>query len=318
MTIPLDFERPIAELESKLNELRHLSGTRDLNITKEINRLEIKVKRLMSETYSSLTAWQKVQVARHPDRPHAQDYIDGLIEDFTALAGDRLFGDDQAILGGLGRFRRMPVVVIGTERGRDTESRLKHNFGMARPEGYRKAQRLMELADRFDLPLLTFVDTAGAHPGKDAEERGQAEAIARSTEKLLTIKVPVISVITGEGGSGGAIALATANSVIMLEHSIYSVVSPEGCASILWRDADKKQEAASAQKLTAQDLEKLGVIDAIVQEPLGGAHRSPKTVVSAVGDALEKTLKPYLSMGRDKILTHRRTKYLNMGQKGLA
>lgn len=318
MTTPLDFEKSIAELESKLNEMRHLSGAKDLNITKEINRLEVKVKRLMSETYANLTAWQKVQVARHPDRPHAQEYIDQLVEEFIPLAGDRLYADDQAIVGGVGRFRKIPVVVIGTERGRDTESRLKHNFGMARPEGYRKAQRLMELADRFNLPILTLVDTAGAHPGKDAEERGQAEAIARSTEKLLDVKVPVISVITGEGGSGGAIALATANAVIMLEHSIYSVVSPEGCASILWRNADKKQDAANAQKLTAQDLTSLGVIDGIVQEPLGGAHRSPKTAIAAVGDALEKALKPFLSLGRDKILTHRREKFLSMGQKGLS
>lgn len=318
MTTPLDFEKSIAELESKLNEMRHLSGAKDLNITKEINRLEVKVKRLMSETYANLAAWQKVQVARHPDRPHAQEYIDQLIEEFIPLAGDRLYADDQAIVGGLGRFRKIPVVVIGTERGRDTESRLKHNFGMARPEGYRKAQRLMELADRFNLPILTLVDTAGAHPGKDAEERGQAEAIARSTEKLLDVKVPVISVITGEGGSGGAIALATANAVIMLEHSIYSVVSPEGCASILWRNADKKQDAANAQKLTAQDLASLGVIDGIVQEPLGGAHRSPKTAIAAVGDALEKALKPFLSLARDKLLTHRREKFLSMGQKGLS
>jgi acetyl-CoA carboxylase carboxyl transferase subunit alpha len=271
----LDFEKPIAELEGKIEELRHLTNGSDLNITDEVTRLEAKVDRLLRQTYARLTPWQKVQVARHPERPHASDFIKSLIADFTPLAGDRAFGEDQAIVGGLGRFRGHSVVVMGQEKGADTEARVVHNFGMARPEGYRKARRLMELAARFGIPVLTFVDTAGAYPGIDAEARGQAEAIARSIETCLSIEVPLVASIIGEGGSGGAIALAAGNRVLMLEHAIYSVISPEGCASILWRSADKAQEAADALKLTAQDLQRLGVADEVVPEHLGGAHREP-------------------------------------------
>lgn len=319
MVTALDFEKHIAELEGKLRELRHLTSDSRIDIASEIKRLETKIARLLSQTYQKLTPWQKVQVARHPDRPHFKDYVEALIDDFVPLAGDRYYGEDSAILGGLGTFRGQSVVVLGHEKGSDTESRLKHNFGMPRPEGYRKARRLMDLADRFSLPLLTFVDTAGAHPGKEAEERGQAEAIARCIEKLLDLSVPVLSVITGEGGSGGAIALAVANEVLMLEHSVYSVISPEGCASILWRTADKKEDAASAQKLTAQDLKALGVADSIITEPLGGAHRSPFSAIQAVGDALEKRLETY-DQDPDRqydLKQSRQEKFLAMGRKSL-
>lgn len=313
MIAPLAFEQPIAELESKLNELRHLSSSRDVNITEEIARLEKKAQRLIKETYENLTPWQKVQVARHAERPQFLDYAEGLIEDFMPLAGDRCFAEDPALIGGLGRFRGQAVVVMGHQKGHDTESRLHHNFGMPKPEGYRKARRLMALADHFSLPLLTFVDTAGAHPGIDAEERGQSEAIARCIEDLLTLKVPVLSVVTGEGGSGGAIAIAVANCVMMLEHAVYSVISPEGCASILWRTAEKKEVAATAQKLTATDLLELGIIDKIIREPLGGAHRSPKTTILSVGDALETHLKSLLKLSPQELLKTRRDKFTAMG-----
>src|SRR5215469_9651122 len=278
----LDFERPIAELEGKIDELRHLSTDSGLNIAEEVARLEAQANRLLQQSYGRLTPWQKVQVARHPDRPHASSYIAALITDLVPLAGDRAFGEDHAVIGGIGRFRGRSVLVIGTEKGADTESRLKHNFGMARPEGYRKARRLMRLAERFGLPVLTFVDTAGAYPGLDAEARGQAEAIARAIETCLDLRVPVVATIIGEGGSGGAIALAAGNAVLMLEHAIYSVISPEGCASILWRSAEKAQDAAEALRLTAQELLKLGIIDEIVVEPLGGAHRDRNRTIEAL------------------------------------
>src|SRR6201981_3731776 len=280
----LDFEKPVAELEAKTEELRALqSGGDSIAIGEEISRIEGKAALALKELYGGLTPWQKTQVARHPQRPHCLDYISGLISNFIPLAGDRKFGDDAAIVGGFGRFRGESVCVIGHEKGSDTESRLKHNFGMARPEGYRKAARLMEMADRFGLPVIALVDTAGAYPGIGAEERGQAEAIARSTETCLSLGVPNVAVILGEGGSGGAIAIATANRVLMLEHAIYSVISPEGAASILWRDTAKAQEAATNMKITAQDLKRFGVIDAIVPEPVGGAHRDPAAAIGAVG-----------------------------------
>lgn len=314
MITPLAFEQSIAELESKLDELRHLSSSRDMNITEEITRLEKKLHRLIKDTYENLTPWQKVQVARHAERPQFLDYAHTLVEDFMPLAGDRAFAEDRALVGGLGRFRGTAVMVMGHQKGHDTESRLHHNFGMPKPEGYRKAKRLMEMADHFGLPILTFVDTAGAHPGVDAEERGQSEAIARCIETLLTVKVPVITVITGEGGSGGAIAIAVANTIVMLEHSVYSVISPEGCASILWRTAEKKEVAAAAQKLTASDLLELHVIDKIIAEPLGGAHRSPKSTIASVGDTLETQLKLLLKLPPDDLLKSRREKFVAMGQ----
>jgi acetyl-CoA carboxylase carboxyl transferase subunit alpha len=313
----LDFERPIAELEGKIEELRHLSTTSELNIADEVGRLENSANRLLRQTYSRLTAWQKVQVARHPERPHCLDYIGGLITEFVALAGDRAFAEDSAIVGGIGRFRGHSVVVLGTEKGADTEGRLKHNFGMARPEGYRKARRLMRLADRFGLPVFAFVDTAGAYPGIDAEARGQAEAIARTIETCLDIKVPLIAAIIGEGGSGGAIALAAGNTVLMLEHAIYSVISPEGCASILWRDGEHAQEAAEALRLTAQDLGRLGVVDRIVSEPLGGAQRAPKEAVEQLGEALDEALRPLLALDGISLRLQRREKFLAMGAWGL-
>jgi acetyl-CoA carboxylase carboxyl transferase subunit alpha len=313
----LDFEKPIAELESKVEELRHLSDGGDINIGEEVGRLEAKADRLLRQTYAKLTPWQKVLVARHPERPHCSDYIAGLVTDWTPLAGDRGYAEDQAVIGGLGRFRGRSVVVIGTEKGADTESRVRHNFGMARPEGYRKAQRLMALADRFQLPLLTLVDTAGAYPGIDAEARGQAEAIARSIETCLRIEVPFVAAIIGEGGSGGAIALAAANAVIMLEHAVYSVISPEGCSSILWRSAENAQDAAEALKITAQDLHRLGVIDTIVPEPLGGAHRRRLETITALGDALEAALKPLLALDGRTLRSQRRDKFLEMGKRGL-
>ena len=313
----LDFERPIAELEGKIEELRHISATGELNIADEVGRLENSANRLLRQTYSRLTPWQKVQVARHPDRPHCLDYIGGLISEFLPLSGDRTFAEDPAIVGGIGRFRGRSILVLGTEKGADTETRLKRNFGMARPEGYRKARRLMRLADRFGLPVLTFVDTAGAYPGIDAEARGQAEAIARAIETSLDIKVPVIAAIIGEGGSGGAIALAAGNAVLMLEHAIYSVISPEGCASILWRAAAHAQEAAEALRLTAQDLHRLGVVDRIVPEPLGGAQRAPKETIEQLGEAIDEALRPLLALDGSTLRLQRREKFLAMGARGL-
>lgn len=313
----LEFERPIADLESKIEELRHLANTGDLNIAEEVSRLQAKADRLLRQSYSSLTPWQKVQVARHPDRPKFFDYLDVLVQDFIPLAGDRFFAEDCAIIGGFGKFMNIPVMIIGQQKGNDTESRIKHNFGMAKPEGYRKAIRLMELANRFKLPVITFVDTAGAYPGIDAEERGQAEAIARCIETCLKIKVPLVSLVIGEGGSGGAIAIAAANAVLMLEHSVYSVISPEGCASILWRSGTKASEAAEAQKLTAQDLLKLGVIDKIIPEPVGGAHRFKNLITKQVKEEIENTLRPFLNLEGDKVLHMRREKFLAMGNKGL-
>ncbi|MBL8701284.1 MAG: acetyl-CoA carboxylase carboxyltransferase subunit alpha [Alphaproteobacteria bacterium] len=313
----LEFEKPIAELEGKIEELRHLSGSSALNIADEVAKLQQKVDRQIRQTYAKLSAWQKVQVARHPERPHAVDYIAKLVEDWTPLAGDRLFGDDQAIVGGLGRIDGRSCVVLGQERGHDTESRVKHNFGMARPEGYRKAQRLMSLADRFKLPVVALVDTAGAYPGIDAEARGQAEAIARSMEVCLALKVPMIAVVIGEGGSGGAIAIAAANRVMMLEHAVYSVISPEGCSSILWRTRDNAADAAEALKLTAQDLLKLGVIDEIIPEPLGGAHRDTAMAIDRVGEAIARCLRDLAQMDGGALRAKRREKFLDMGRKGL-
>ena len=309
----LDFERPIAELEGKIEELRHLSTESGLNIAEEVARLEAQVNRALGQSYARLTPWQKVLVARHPERPHCLDYMAGLISDFQPLAGDRAFAEDSAVVGGLGRFRGRSVMVIGTEKGADTEARLKRNFGMARPEGYRKARRLMRLAERFGLPVLTLVDTAGAYPGVDAEARGQSEAIAGAIETCLDIRVPLVAAIIGEGGSGGAIAIAAGNTVMMLEHAIYSVISPEGCASILWRDAGHAQEAAEALRLTAQDLLRLGVIDRIVTEPLGGAHRAPRKAVATLGDAFEEALRPLLTRDGDALRTERRRKFLAIG-----
>jgi acetyl-CoA carboxylase carboxyl transferase subunit alpha len=313
----LDFEKPIAELEGKIEELRHLSDAGDLNITDEVVKLQDKVNRLLTQTYAKLSSWQKVQVARHPDRPHAIDVIEALVEEFVPLAGDRAYAEDRAVVGGLGRFRGRSVVVLGTEKGHDTESRVAHNFGMARPEGYRKAQRLMRLADRFHLPVIALVDTSGAYPGKGAEERGQAEAIARSIETCLDLEVPLIAAIIGEGGSGGAIALAAGNAILMMEHAIYSVISPEGCASILWRSADQAKEAAEALKLTAQDLLELGVVDVVVPEPLGGAHRDRKASIAALGDAIEAALAPLVGLEGSVLKARRREKFLAMGSKGL-
>jgi acetyl-CoA carboxylase carboxyl transferase subunit alpha len=310
----LEFEKPIAELEGKIVELKHLSSDGEVNIEEEIGKLQAKVDRQIRTTYGKLTAWQKALVARHPDRPHFLDYVAGLITDFTPLAGDRLYSDDSAVLGGLGRFRGRSVVVIGTEKGKDTESRVKHRFGAGYPEGYRKSRRLMEMADRFRLPVLTFVDTAGAFPGIEAEQRGQAEAIARSIEACLALKTPLVSVIVGEGGSGGAIALATGNRVFMLEHSIYSVISPEGCASILWRSSANAQDAAEALKLTAQDLLQHRIIDGIIEEPLGGAHRDPEAAVASVGDRVESALAELGEMDGGVLRARRKEKFLDMHQ----
>lgn len=309
----LDFEKPIADLEGKIEELRHLSSDGDLNIADEVSKLEAKVDRQLRATYQRLSPWQKVQVARHPGRPHAQAAIDHLIDEYVPLAGDRAFGDDPAIVGGVGRFRGRSVVVIGTEKGATTEERVKRNFGMARPEGYRKARRLMQFADRFRMPILTFVDTAGAYPGVDAEARGQAEAIARAIETCLGVRVPLIASILGEGGSGGAVALAAGNRVLMLEHAIYSVISPEGCASILWRSAEHAKDAAEALKMTAQDLEKLGVIDGIVKEPLGGAHRQPTAALDALGGAIDAALESLLGTDGGQLRADRRDKFLAIG-----
>jgi acetyl-CoA carboxylase carboxyl transferase subunit alpha len=314
----LDFERPIAELEGKIEELRHLSADSGLNIAEEVGRLEAQAGRLLRQSYARLNSWQKVLVARHPERPHCLDYIAGLISEFVPLAGDRAFAEDPAIVGGIGRFHGRSVMVIGTEKGADTESRVTRNFGMARPEGYRKARRLMRLAERFELPVLTLVDTAGAYPGVDAEARGQSEAIARAIETALDIRVPVIAAIIGEGGSGGAIALAAGNAVLMLEHAIYTVISPEGCASILWRDAAHAQEAAEALQLTAQDLLRLGVIDRIVPEPLGGAHRLPQEAIAALGDALAETLRTLVARDGVSLRAERRRKFLAIGSRPIS
>lgn len=318
MTITLDFEKSIAELDIKLIELRHISSSGDVNITPEVKKLQEKIDKLIKKAYQNLTPWQKVQVARHPERPHTSDYIETLFTNFTPLAGDRNFAEDEAIIGGIAHFRGHPVVVMGHEKGKDTELRIKHNFGMPRPEGYRKAARLMQLADRFNLPIMTFVDTAGAHPAIEAEERGQSEAIARSLEVSGAVKVPILATIIGEGGSGGAVALAFANTVLMLEHAVYSVISPEGCASILWRTRDEKEKAASALKLTAQDLKELDVIDTIIPEPLGGAQRNPQAMIQAVGDELEKALKPLLNLKGSVVREKRRAKFLAMGRAKVA
>ena len=311
----LDFEKPLAELDAKIAELQAMSGADGLNIADEIARLTDKADKQLRATYSKLTPWQKTLVARHPSRPKARDYIAGLITDYTPLAGDRAFAEDAAIIGGLGRFNGHSVVVLGTEKGNDTESRVRHNFGMAKPEGYRKARRLIELAGRFGLPVLTFVDTSGAFPGIDAEARGQAEAIARSIEACLDLRTPLVATIIGEGGSGGAIALASGDAVLMLEHAIYSVISPEGCASILWRDAAKAPEAAEALKLTAQDLSRLKLIDTIVTEPLGGAHREPEAAVASVGAAVQSALEPLLKLDPVALVARRREKFLAMGRE---
>jgi acetyl-CoA carboxylase carboxyl transferase subunit alpha len=317
MVTPLEFEKDIAELESKLEGLRHFSGGSGVNIAQEVGRLEAKLNKMLVTKYQTLSPWEKVQVARHPSRPHFVDFLQGLITDFEPLAGDRTYGEDKALLGGLGRFEGTPIMVMGHEKGHDTESRIKHSFGMPRPEGYRKAVRLAEMADHFGLPILTFVDTAGAHPGLEAEERGQAEAIARSIEAFLNVKVPVVTVISGEGGSGGAIAIAVANEVLMLEHAIYSVVSPEGCASILWRTADKKQEAAAAQKFTSADLEKLAVIDRIVPEPLGGAQRNHPATLEAVRQEIKQAFARLKPFSPEQLMHKRRDKFLAMGKVGL-
>jgi len=313
----LDFEKPIAELVGKIEELRHLANNKDLNIADEVSKLQLKADKMMRQTYTQLTPWQKVQVARHPDRPKFSAYINAIFTDFVPLAGDRLFADDQSIVGGLATLGGVSVIVIGQEKGNDTESRVKHNFGMPKPEGYRKAQRLMDIANRFKLPVITFIDTPGAYPGIDAEERGQAEAIAKSIEKCLTIEVPLITIIIGEGSSGGAIAIATANSVLMLEHAIYAVISPEGCASILWRSSTKAADAAEAQKLTAQDLLTLGVIDAIIPEPIGGAQRFPTQVVESVRRQIEIVMNDLMRNSGPQLKQMRREKFLHMGQKSL-
>jgi acetyl-CoA carboxylase carboxyl transferase subunit alpha len=311
----LDFEKPVAELEAKVEELRALQEDGDaIAIGEEIGRIEAKAAAALEELYGELTPWQKTQVARHPQRPHCVDYIATLIADFTPLAGDRKHGEDAAIVGGFGRFQGESVCVIGHEKGSDTESRLQHNFGMARPEGYRKAVRLMRMADRFDIPVIALIDTAGAYPGIGAEERGQAEAIARSTEACLEIGVPNVAAIIGEGGSGGAVAIATANRVIMLEHAIYSVISPEGAASILWRDTARAQDAAAAMKITAQDLLRLGVIDTIVSEPVGGAHREPASAVMAAGEAIAAALAELRALDRATIVRLRREKFIAIGR----
>jgi len=319
----LDFEKPIAELEGRIEDLRQTNNTGDVNVGEEIEKLQGKANQLLLDAYGKLTRWQKTLVARHASRPHFSDYVTRLVEDFTPLSGDRAFGEDTAILGGPARFRGRSIVLIGHENGSDTAARVKHNFGMARPEGYRKAMRLMDLAERFNLPVVTLIDTPGAYPGRGAEERGQAEAIASCTEKCLGLGTPLISVIAGEGGSGGAIALAAANRVLMLEHSVYSVISPEGCASILWKDAagkgeSKAPEAAEAMKISAQDLMDLGVIDTIVSEPVGGAHRDPGATIERLGDAVETAIRELENLSPAALRTQRREKFLAIGRTGLA
>lgn len=319
MTQYMDFEKPLAEIEGKAEELRALArASEEMDVTEEAAALDAKASAMLVDLYKSLTPWRKCQVARHPERPHCRDYIGALFTDYTPLAGDRNFADDHAVMGGLARFNDAPAMVIGHEKGKDTKSRIEHNFGMARPEGYRKAIRLMDIAHRFGLPVITLVDTPGAYPGKGAEERGQSEAIARATEKCLQIGVPLVSVIIGEGGSGGAVAFATANRVAMLEHSIYSVISPEGCASILWKDAEKMREAAEALRLTADDLKQLGVIDRIIPEPTGGAHRNASAAIAAVGRAIEGMLKDLDAKDPATLIKDRRTKFIDIGAKGLA
>jgi acetyl-CoA carboxylase carboxyl transferase subunit alpha len=314
----LDFERPIAELEAKIDELSKLSevaGAGGMDV--EVDALRARAGELRREAYAQLDAWQKTQVARHPQRPHFLDYVAGLVDEFVELRGDRKFADDQAIVGGLGRFRGVPVVIMGHEKGHDTATRLKHNFGMARPEGYRKAVRLMDMAEQFSLPVLTFVDTPGAYPGVGAEERGQSEAIARSTERGLTLGVPMVATVTGEGGSGGAIALAAANRVLILEHSIYSVISPEGCASILWRDGARAKDAAEAMKITAQDLVKLNIVDRVIAEPPGGAHADPHAAIKAVADAVEEELNRLSNLSPDELRQQRAERFYDIGRVGL-
>jgi len=312
----LDFEKPIAELESKVADLQSLNADEQasVSITEEVTKLQQKLQQALVDTYAKLTPWQKTQVARHQDRPHCLDYIKALIEEFTVLAGDRYYAEDAAIVAGVGRFRNRSVVVIGHEKGSDTESRIRHNFGMARPEGYRKAVRLMDLADRFAMPVLTLVDTAGAYPGIGAEERGQAEAIARSTDRCLALGVPLIAVVIGEGGSGGAVAIATANRVLMLEHAIYTVASPEAAASILWRDAARAIDAATSMKITAQDLRALGVIDSIIAEPVGGAHRDPPLMFKRTGDGIARALAEFTGMSPEAIRRQRQEKFLEIGR----
>jgi acetyl-CoA carboxylase carboxyl transferase subunit alpha len=315
MTTYLDFEKPIAELEGKIAELRHLPNSGDVDIAEEVMRLQDKAHKQIRATYARLTPWQRVQVARHAERPHAQAYIDRLITDYTPLAGDRAFGEDAAIVGGMGRLQGRSIVVLGQQKGDDTDSRIKHNFGMARPEGYRKAVRVMEMADRFGLPVVSLVDTAGAFPGVDAEERGQAEAIARSTDACLGLGVANVAVIVGEGGSGGAVAIATCNRVLMLEHSIYTVASPEASASILWRDSARREDAAVAMKITAQDLLRFGIIDQIVPEPAGGAHRAPLETMDALGVAISAAIAAFDGMSAGEIRDARAAKFLGMGRK---
>lgn len=313
----LDFEKPIVAMESKIKALQNTSPEDKFDIASEIGKIEKKLQKMIKDTYSDLEPRQKVQVARHPERPHLKDYIQGLITDFTPLAGDRLFGEDHALVGGLGRFRGQSCIIMGQEKGDDTASRIKHNFGMTKPEGYRKAQRLMSMASQYDIPVISFVDTAGAFPGLEAEERGQSEAIAKSIESSLRLTTPFISTIIGEGGSGGAIAIATANKVFMLEHSIYSVISPEGCASILWRSAEFAKDAAEALRLTAQDLKKLGVIDDIIKEPLGGAHRDKAIAITSTGDRIEDELALLCKMSAEELIKQRRDRFLDIGKKGL-
>jgi len=323
MNVFLEFEKPIADLEGKIEELRQLGSKEPpkdsprpavVNLDDEIARLQVKTVQLMSETYSRLTPWQKTQVARHPARPHFSDYVAKLMADFTPLAGDRLFGDDKAIVAGLARFRGMAVAIVGHEKGNDTKSRVAHNFGMAMPEGYRKVQRLFDMAERFGLPVISLVDTAGAYPGIGAEERGQAEAIARSTQACLSLRTPFVATVIGEGGSGGAVAIATANKVFMLEHAIYSVISPEGCASILWHKSEKAADAAAAMKITAQDLLELKVIDGIIPEPVGGAHRDAQKAIQAAGDTIEQALRELSQFAPDELRRLRREKFLQIGR----
>ena len=319
MTQYLEFEKPLAEIEGKAEELRAMGRSNpDMDVTDEAKALDQKAEKLLANLYRDLSPWRKCQVARHPDRPHCEDYITELFTDYMPLAGDRNFAEDQSVVGGLARFADRPVVVFGQEKGRDTSSRLERNFGMVRPEGYRKAIRLMDLADRFGLPVVTLIDTPGAYPGKGAEERGQSEAIARSIQKCLQVGVPIVSVITGEGGSGGAVAFATANRIAMLEHSVYSVISPEGCASILWKDSEKMREAAEALRLTAQDLRQLGVIDQIIAERVGGAHRHRAATIAAVGRTISAMLDELQGQAADQLRADRWTRFLSMGTKGLA
>ena len=309
----LAFEKQIADLEGKIEELRHLSSSSDINIAEEIGKLQVTVSEKLKSTYSQLNAWQKVLVSRHPQRPHFQDIIKNLFEDYIPLSGDRNFSDDSALTGGTAFFRGRSVIAIGIDKGKNTQDRINKNFGMARPEGYRKAERLMELANKFSMPVLMFVDTAGAYPGKGAEQRGQAEAIAKCTQKSLEINVPSISIITGEGGSGGAVALAVANNTLMLEHAIYSVISPEGCSSILWRSSEKADQAAEALKLTAQDMKRFGIIDEIIPEPIGGAHRDPFLAINNIGDVIEKRLEKLLLINKEELIKLKEKKYLEIG-----